>query len=78
MDIKLTAFEKLEAFEKEKLMDLDTLKINFLGSEDKVLEQVLKNINSSSDSVIDAYIKRHRMNPDIAYVVLKIKHNIIR
>lgn len=77
MDIKIDVFEKLEAFEKEKLMDLDTLKIHFLGSEDKVLKQTLKFISSNSESVIEAYIKRHRMNPDTAFIVLKIKNNFI-
>lgn len=77
MDIKLNEFEKLEAFEKEKLMDLDTLKIHFRGSEDKILKQALKHINSSRESVIEAYIKRHRMDPDTAYIVLKINNNFI-
>lgn len=78
MDIKLNEFENLNPFEKEKLMDLDTLKIHFKGSEERVLKQVLHNINSISESVIEAYIKRHRMNPDTAYVVLKIKNNLIK
>lgn len=63
---------------KEKLIELDTLKIHFHGCEEKVLKKTLKHIESNKESVIDAYIKRHRLNPNSTIVVLKLKNNLIR
>ncbi|NLS55352.1 hypothetical protein [Hafnia alvei] len=73
MDIKMNDYKRLVDDEKERLMDFDTLKINFAGSVEEVLKEKIKHIRSQDDIVVDAYIKHHRLTPDIELVVLKIK-----